>query len=303
VHPQVIRPLILHTSPEPSMRPGFALAAAAALALAVPAAAQPDPGLILAGALEQAHQNVPAGVTDYLMTFTSGPVRTQLYVHRRGDGWEVLEQEDAPMGDMFRSMIVWADLSTLFRPGATGQQVAALRDEALYLGTDTVEGRPAHVLRWQVPGLMLETMEIPDTARVFVDAETRQLLRVAASVDVPPGEGGAMVNGGHVDMVMTYGGYETTGGLTLPRRVRMQLRMQTNLSDAQRTLMQNEMQPMLADLAADSSQEAAQTRLLMEMFLRMLDGEPMDVPATVEDVRVNPGRPEWAAEERLDTTG
>jgi hypothetical protein len=276
------------------MRRVFVLAASATFAFAVPASAQPDPGRILAGALEQTHQNVPAGVSDYLMTFATGPVRTQLYVHRSEDGWEVEEQEDAPLGDMFQGMTIWPQISTVFRPGATEQQLTALREEARYLGTDTVEGRAAHVLMWQVPGLKIETMEIPDTARVYVDAETRQILRVATSTDIPPGEGGAMAEGGHLDMVMTYGGYASADGLTLPQRMRMQLRMQINLGEARRTQMREEMQQVLAELAADPSEEAAQNRLLFEMFLRILNGEEMNIPATVESVRVNTGRPEWA---------
>lgn len=278
------------------------LALAAAVCLAAPAAAQPHAGQIMHGAIEQAYRNVPAEVRDYTMTIRSGPARTQLYVYRFADGWRVVEEEDAPLADLFQSMIIWPALSTTYRPDAApAQAAAALRDEVRYLGADSMEGRAAHVLAAQVPGLMLETMEIPDSAHVFVDAETRQVLRVAASTDVAPSAGGAMANGGHVDMAMTFGGWETADGVTLPRRMHMHLRMQANLSDAQRETMRSEIAPMLRDLAGDPSQEAAQTRLLLEMFLRMLNGEPMDVAAVVEEVRVNAGPPEWVTEEDLDT--
>lgn len=280
----------------------ISLALAGALALAVPAAAQPHAGQIMHGAIEQAHRNVPAEVRDYTMTISSGPARTQLYVYRLAEGWRVIEEEDAPLADLFRSMLIWPALSTMHRPDVPpAQAAAALRDEVRYLGADSVDGRAAHVLAAQVPGLMLETMEIPDSAHVYVDAGTRQVLRVATSTDVEPSDGGAMANGGHLDMAMTFGGYETADGVTLPRRMHMHLRMQANLRDEQRETLRNEVAPLLQDLAGDDSQEAAQTRLLLEMFLRMLNGEPMDVAAAVEEVRVNAGPPAWFSEENLDT--
>ncbi len=275
------------------MRLSAAVAAAAVLVLAAPAAAQPDASRILVGVLEQAHQNVPADVRDYVVTIASGAARARLYVYREGDGWEVQEEEDAPLADAFQGMFIGPRLAAEYRADAA--LPPAMR-EARYLGPDTVEGRAAHVLMSRVPGLTVETMEIPDSARVSVDAETRQVLRIASSTDMEPTAGGAMAAGGHVDMEMTYGGYESINGITLPRRMRMIVRMQVNLTDEQRATLRDEIRPMLEGLAADTSEEAVQMRMLMDTFMRMLNGEAMDMTGTIEDVQVNTGRPEWVGD-------
>lgn len=268
----------------------------AALALGTPAAAQPDPepAQILLGALERARQNVPDGVEEYTMTLAYGPARAQLYAHRGEDGWEMDEEQDAPIADLFQGMAVWPRLAAAVPPGATAADVDAAFPRLRYLGTDTVEGRTAHVLMAEVPDLTLETMALPGLARVFVDAQTRQVLRISISTDIDPSEGGVMVNGGRVDMVMTFGGYEAVGGVTLPRRWGMHVRMQTRLSDEQIAAQRTRMTQMHGQLGSGTSAEALQTRMLLEMFVRMLDGEAMDVSAELEDVQVNAGPPAWA---------
>ncbi|HYW12053.1 MAG TPA: hypothetical protein VE871_08850 [Longimicrobium sp.] len=277
------------------MRLSAAIAAAAVLLLAAPAAAQPDASRILMGALEQAHQNIPAEVQDFVVIIASGSVRVRLYVHRGDDGWTIAEEEDAPLADAFQGMLIGPGLAEQFRPAETTLPLGMR--ETRYVGADSVEGRAAHVLMSRVPGLTVETMPIRDLARVTVDAETRQVLRIASSTDHEPSPGGAMANGGHLDMEMTYGGYESINGITLPRRMRMVLRMQVNLGDEQRAAIRDEMRTILQGMAADTSQDAAQTRMLIGMFLRMLDGEAMEIPGTIEDVQVNTGRPEWAGED------
>lgn len=277
------------------MRLSAAVAAIASLVLAAPAAAQPDASRILLGALEQAHENVPAGVTDYVVTVASGSLRSRLYVYRQGDGWAMDEETDAPLADAFQGMFIGPRLAAEFSPAAT--ELPTGMQDARYLGMDTVDGRAAHVLMSRVPGLTVETLPVPDLARVTVDAETRQVLRIASSTDHEPSPGGAMVNGGHLDMETTYGGYESINGVTLPRRMRMVLRMQVNLGEEQRAAMRDEMRTTFDGLAADTSQDAEQTRMLISMFLRMLDGGAMEIPGTIEDVQVNTGRPEWARED------
>ncbi|HEX6036652.1 hypothetical protein [Longimicrobium sp.] len=276
------------------MRPSIVIAVVAALALAAPIAAQPEPDGIAAGimaeALKRAHDNVPARVSNYVLTLTSGPVRTELYVHRDGDGWEVEEQDDAPLADLFKSMIVWPRLAAEHRAGAT--DTSEIARDARYVTSDTVGDRVAHVLRARVPGLAVETMDIPDSAYVAVDARTRQLLRVVAAADVEPSAGGAMINGGRVTLQMTFSDHAAVNGVTVPRRLHVLLRMQANLTDEQRAAMRDGLTAQLA-APADPSQTAVQTRMLMEMFLRMLDGETMEISADVEDVRVNTGPPAW----------
>lgn len=275
-------------------------AAAAALLLAVPAAAQPDhdpdPAQILLGALERARENVAAGVEEYVMTLALGPARPQLYAHRHADGWTIDEEDDAPLADLFQGMAVWPRLAASVPPGATAADVDAAYPRLRYLGTDTVDGRTAHVVRARVPDLTLETMPLYGSAEVSIDAETRQVLRIAISTDIDAGEGGVMANGGHVAMTITFGGYEAVGGVTLPRRWGMHVRMRTRLTDEQLAAERAEMALVLeqeGQLGGGTPAEALQNRMLIEMFIAMLDGKPMEVAAELQDVRVNTGPPDW----------
>ena len=269
------------------------LAAAIALALAaVPAAAQPEPDEVIWGVLEQASRNVPAEVRDYVATIATGPIRVQLYVFRDEDGWGVAGRDDAPLGDLFAGMMIWPHMDEERRAG--GGDIPPSMRGARYMGRDSVEGQDAFVLRANVPGLTLETMDIPDSAYVYVDARTRQVLRVRASVDVEPTGGGAMAAGGHMDMDLVFSDYQAFNGVTLPRRMRMETRTEHRLDQEELTAMREELQGMLSDVGTDTSPEAQQTRLLVEMFVQVLSGEPLAISAVVEDVQVNTGRPAWA---------
>jgi hypothetical protein len=261
------------------------------LVLATPAAAQPEPSALVLDVLERAHRNVPAAVDDYLVTLAVGPVRAQLYLARQGDDWEVVEERDAPLADLLEGMMIWPLLAEGFRDGMTAADVAAAQPGARGLGGGTAGGRAAHGVAMRIPGLTLETMELPDSAQVWVDAETRQVLRVISSADMDPSYGGMMRRGGHVDMELHFDGYESFNGVTLPRRWRIVTRMRVNLSDAERQEMRDQLHGVMG---SGTAEEEAQTRMLVDLMGRMLDGEPMDVTATVEDVQVNPGRPAWA---------
>lgn len=269
----------------------FAAATTLALALPSPAAAQPEPSALVLDVLERAHHNVPAGVDDYLVTLAAGPVRVQVYLARQGDDWEVVEERDAPLADLIEGMLIWPLLAERYRAGMTAADVARAQPGARDLGADTVHGRAAHGVAMRIPGLTLESMPMPDSARVWVDAETRQVLRVASSADMDPSYGGVMRRGGHVDMELHFDGYESFNGVTLPRRWRIVARMQANLTDAERQEMRDQLHGMLG---SGTAEEEAQMRMLVDLMRQMLAGEPMDVTATVEDVQVNPGRPEWA---------
>ncbi|HST62014.1 MAG TPA: hypothetical protein VLK84_25155 [Longimicrobium sp.] len=273
------------------MRLFAAVAAAAVLVLAAPAAAQPEPSALVRDVLERAHQNAPAGVDDYLVTLVSGPARVQLYLARHGDEWEVVEERDAPLADLFEGMLIWPKLAEQFRAGMTAADVAAAQPGTRDLGVETAGGRAAHGVAMRIPGLTMESMPMPDSAHVWVDAETRQVLRVVASADMDPSYGGVMRRGGHVDMELHFDGYESFNGVTLPRRWRIVTRMQANLTDAERQEMRDQVQGLMG---SGTAEEEAQNRMLVDLMRQMLDGEPMDVTATVEDVQVNPGRPEWA---------
>lgn len=280
-----------------------AFATAAALLLSVPAAAQPDPepAQILLGALERARQNVPAGTEDYVMTLAFGRARSQLYVHRGADGWTVDEEDDAYLADLVQGITVWPSLAAAVPPGATAADVEAAFPGLRYLGTDTVEGRAAHVLMAQVPGFTMEGTPLSGAARVSIDGETRQVLRIAQSSDIGPDEYDPLLEkGGHVDLVVTFGGYEAVDGVTLPRRWGMHMRMQFHLTEEQRAPHREEMTQLLSqfdELGSGAPEEILQMRPLIEMGLAMLDGKPVDVAAMLEEVKVNAGPPAWFSED------
>jgi hypothetical protein len=156
------------------MRLFAAVTTAAALALATPAAAQPDAGRIMRGALDQLSRNVPEEVRDY--TLVIGPSRQDLYVYRSEDGWRTEIPYDGGLADLFQSMVLWPNLSTA---------LAADPADVRYVGLDSLDGRAVHVLAAPVD-FDLYGEEMPDSAHLYVDAETRQVLRVAKSTNVGP---------------------------------------------------------------------------------------------------------------------
>jgi hypothetical protein len=267
------------------MRLFAVVAATLALTLPSPAAAQPDAGQIMQGAFEQLLRNVPDEVRDYTLAIRSGSLRSELYVYRSEDGWTTEIPYDGGVADMFLEMVIWPDLSTAQR-----QDLADLR----YLGQDSVEGRAVHVLAGPVAGLdELYGVEMTDSARVHVDAETRQVLRVAKSTDIESSEG-LLAEGGHAELALTFGGYETADGVTLPRRMHMHFRLQVNVPEAARAEARRDIEAMLAEAGTDTSDEATEGRTMLEIMLRLMKGEPVEVPAVVEEVRVNSGPPRWS---------
>jgi hypothetical protein len=97
-----------------------------------------------------------------------------------------------------------------------------------------------------------------------------------------------------MEMALTFGGYETADGVTLPRRMHMRFRMQGSLPDAQLAEIRQEMEAMLAATASETSDDAVEGRTMAEIMLRILNGEPVEISAAVEEVRVNPGPPRWS---------
>ncbi len=50
------------------------------------------------------------------------------------------------------------------------------------------------------------------------------------------------------------------------------------------------------------SDDAVQGRLMVEVMVRMVNGEPVEIPAVVEEVRVNTGPPRWFDGPDVNTT-
>lgn len=268
--------------------------AAAALTLALPAAAQPDPEQLLNDAYEQAYLNIPEEVRDYTMSVAAGAFPTRIYVLREEITMDVQGQDERSMGAFVREMVQYPHIATAYRPGGWGVGYARTAG-AEYLGTDTVDGRPVHVL--MVPGLEVHwnVADMPDSTRVYVDAQTRQILRLAVSGTREPGRGvGPTSKGGRTDLVVTYADYRETDGVTVPRRMRLEMRIRVDVDDAERQELRAESNAAILEVEAQGGERAASDAEIIRRLLRMMDGETMVIDAVVEEVRVNGGKPDWA---------
>ncbi|HEU0299117.1 MAG TPA: hypothetical protein VFR37_06665 [Longimicrobium sp.] len=263
------------------MRLSTLAAAAASLWLALPAAAQPRVAELARGAMQQMAAN-QGSASDYLLVLRYRDVRVPVYVYRQDGGWSSQAQPGAVWGGLLGNAVVWP---AVMRAGEGDGDDAGALANADYLGTETVDGRRAHVLG----GSFATGERLPDSMHVYLDAETRQLLRVVASGRSR--QPGAALPGAGMWMTLDLGGYTETGGVVVPRRMRLRMRME--LDSQQRQSMRRDVEGMLAALQADPSQRAAEMRLMMEAVSRMLQGQEMDLPVTVEEVRVNAGPPDW----------
>lgn len=267
------------------------LAVAAALWLAAPAAAQPRPAELALGAMQQMAAN-QGSANDYLLVLRYRDARVPVYVYRQNGGWSSRTQPGTVWGDVLGNAVVWP---AVMRAGEGAGDGAGALANADYLGTETVDGRRANVLG----GSFATGERLPDSMRVYLDAETRQLLRVVAYGR--SGQSGNALPGAGVWMSLDLGGYTGTDGVVVPRRIRLRMRME--LDSRQRESMRGEVERVLTALQGDTSQRAGELRLMMEAFGRMLRGEEMDLPIIVEEVRVNSGPPAWFNAAAMETPG
>lgn len=278
------------------MRRVLAAAALAAMTLAVPAAAQTDGVSIMRGAIQQLVANTQ-GVQDYSLTLRSGALQTEVYVYRDGDEWEVAAPDEDQLGDVLKGVVVWpsfGDMEDGFPDPdeLTAEQVEEIAD-VIDVSSQTVGGRPAHVLFVRMSELMDDAdSEVPDSVRMFIDTESRQILRVEVTGlvgemdEIAPG-------GGRMNAAMDFGDYRATDGLTVPRSLRMTLDMDLQLSEEQRQGMRAGIQAARAQMAQDPSPEAQQTAAMIDLFIGLLTEGHVELPVTVESVRVNAGPPSW----------
>lgn len=278
----------------------LAAAALAALTLATPAAAQTSALDVMRGAMGRLAAN-SEGVKDYTLTLRSGGMSTDVYVYRDGDEWEVAapESDDNPMGDMLKGLVVWpnfGDLDAEFPdPGEVSEAEMAEFGRFFTLTSETVMGRPAHALFIQLDQLLEaegRDSELPDSVRLYLDPESHQIVRVGvAGIPANMGElGGA---GGTMSVNMDFADYRETQGLTLPHALRMAMDVELQLTDEQRAGMRAGIEYARAQMAADDSPEARQAAGMIDLFIGLVTDGHMELPVTVENVRVNAGPPSW----------
>lgn len=279
------------------MRFRLAAAALAALVFAVPAPAQPGPALeVVRGVMQRLAVNAE-GVENYTLTLRSGVLSTDVYVYRDGDEWEVAAPDDDPLGGMLKTLVVWPSFGALSpqlldSAAVSAEDLAELGD-AFALTRETVDGRPADVLMARLSALADEDdSEMPDSLRMFVDPETRQILRVhvAGSAEAM---GEIASSGGTMEATMDFGDYRETEGLTVPHTLRMAVEVDLELDDEERAGMAAGLEAARAQMAGFDTPRAPQANALIELFIGLLTEGRMEIPVTVEHVRVNAGPPAW----------
>lgn len=276
------------------MRKILSAAALAVLALAAPAAAQPEGPALMRQARERLVANAPEQVRDYTLTLVHENQRTPVYVSRQGTEWEV-QLPESPLGEFLAMAVFWPE----FTPSGDDDDGMSELDDAVYLRQETVEGRRVHLVTIPVEAALRE--QGLDSTMFYVDAQNRQLVRVSVLAPVPDDESGGMAGfGGGAQMAITIdaGDYRETDGLTVPRNVRVRLRVRgPNMDREALQMMRDQMAAALDELASSTEPEAAEMLSMLRTFTSVLSEEGLDQRVTIEDVVVNPGPPAWLDEE------
>ncbi|HEX2078681.1 MAG TPA: hypothetical protein VHG08_13255 [Longimicrobium sp.] len=272
-------------------------AAAAALWLAAPAAAQQDPEALAEAALQQMVAN-QGTADDYTLVLRFGDTRVPVYVYRENGGWSMEVPPQPVLAEVMSAAVIWPVMLE-----AAGEKVGDEPDpaleEAVYEGVQTVDGRPAHVVSATFTG----GEDLPDSMRLYLDAESRQLLRMVAAGRMAESDDELLREGAGVWMSLDLADYAATDGVVVPRRLRMRMRMELELNPKERQGLREDLDRARRELESESSEEAHEMRTVLEVYGRLLLEGEVDLPITVEEVHVNSGPPEWLKAATLDDPG
>jgi hypothetical protein len=277
------------------MRFAAAAATLAALVLAAPAAAQPNALQVVRGVITQLDRNAE-GVNDYTLTLRAGPMTSDIYVYRDGDEWEVASNEDEELGEMLEGLVMWPAFGEMAhefpQEGEVSDAELAELGEMVRVTEDRLDGRAANVLFMRMDGLM-ENEEMPDSLRMYVDPSTNQIMRIHVAGSAAGMEGMGPVAAGDMEVTMDFRDYRATEGLTVPRRLRMDMRVEMEIPDEQKQMMATAMQAAQMEAAGNASEEGRQMAAMIEMFMGLLTEGHMELDVEVAEVRVNQGPPSW----------
>lgn len=267
-------------------------AALAIAALAPPAAAQTEAAeQMMLGAMDRLARNHGENVRDYSFTLVYGTTRIPVYVHRVEGEWEVETPPEPAIAEMLSAAVLWPALATL----PAEEDGHEMEEMAFRMERDTVEGRPAHVIFVAFAQTSMMGESLPDSMRLYVDEASSQVVRLEGSTNVQPDEedGPPFGQGGRATIRVDLADYEETDGLTIPRRLRLQMQMELGGDDKQIQSLREDVANARQMLAGDTSPEGQEMRVMMEVLDEMLSERGMDLPMTVQDLRVNAGRPSW----------
>lgn len=257
-------------------------AAVAALCIAAPAAAQPDAAAILSGAADRMAANLTE-VESYGFTLVHQQVRTPVYVHRLGQSWQV-RMPETQLKDLLGMAVFW--------PSLMDPVTGAFMGQAEYLRQERLDGRPAHVLSGAMGA---EAVVEVDSALLFVDAETEQIVRVVSATGLPEGDGSEMYGAG-AKMIITLdaSGHRETDGLLLPGQVRVRMRLEAPaLTAPVRQVILEQVAAARKEIGDSTDPGDLATLAVMNNYAQLFSPGGMDARLSVEDVVVNPGPPDW----------
>lgn len=273
------------------MRFPVAAPALAALALAAPAAAQPAADELVRGAAARLAANAPATVRNYSLTLVHGADTLPVYVHRdsANGAWEVETPGGPASAGMLEMAMIWPQLGDPHALDILPRNAHHTR----YLREDRVGGRRVHV----VSALYGDDppAEQPDSSLLFVDAETRQVLRLHFSGPMQnDGDGGLIRGGGRIMLEAELGDHRETDGLTVPRQVRLILRMDgLELSAEEREEARAELDDLREQMRTETEPVVRGFLQMVELLARLVVEGRIELPVAVENVRVNTGPPAW----------
>lgn len=169
---------------------------------------------------------------------------------------------------------------------AYGLRFERMAESARYTGTESIDGVRCYVLQIDDPAEIDPDMgEGVESMTYYVDAAeyvpVRMVMRQTAGPSSPKGSQGQSVT---VNMKS----YETVDGLTLPRR--MEIQVQTNMTDEQRKQMEQAIAQLDKLPEAQRKQMEKMMGSQMDMMRQMLSGEAVVIE--VQSVQVNVDIPE-----------
>lgn len=269
------------------------ITAALAAAAAAPAAAQTEADLFAAEVMQRLAAN-QAGVRDYSFTLVWRSTRLPIYVHQAAGAWQVeVPEDESPVADLMEAAVLWPTFSSLDQEADEGKGADPWGQYLDYgMDRDTAQGRPVRVLFAHRTGEGPGSEALPDSFSMYVDEASGQIVRVRMS-GVDEEESGPDAQIGRVDATLDWMEYEATDGLILPRRLRLRMLMEVQISAKERQSMREDLARAQAEAATDDSPESVQMREILELVEPMLTGGELEVEMRMEEVRVNPGPPAW----------
>jgi len=251
---------------------------------------------ILQSAADRHAENL-RGIDDYTVVQEVMGMTTTMYFERGPDG----EFQSRIVGGVGgASTVSMSD----FAPNEP-EQFTRMAEAAVYAGTETLDGRQVHVIRYEDLSVLQDYMEshgmggdrggemVPETMETWIDADRLVPLRLET-------HGTMTMNGrsGPVTSTVVMEDYREVGGMLYPFTTRIQTTGMAELMDISPDQLE-EMQSQMEEMTAQMERMPAAQREMMERMMGdqldrlrdMLTSGAMAMTVTVVELRVNEGPP------------